>query len=47
MEHYDLMRQNRAFADTLEMMVEENTQEIERMRAAMREMASKIRSLMS
>jgi len=44
---YDLMRQNRAFADTLEMMVEENTQEIERMRAAMREMASKIRSLMS
>ncbi len=47
LEHYDLMRQNRAFADTLEMMVEENTQEIERMRVAMREMASKIRSLIS
>jgi DNA-binding NtrC family response regulator len=46
LEHYDLMRQNRAFADTLELMVDENTQEIERLRAAMREMAAKIRSLM-
>ncbi len=45
LEHYDLIRQNRAFADTLELMVEENTQEIEHLRVALQEMASRIRSL--
>ncbi|MDA0748412.1 MAG: response regulator [bacterium] len=45
LEHYDLIRQNRAFADTLELMVEENTQEIDRLRTALQEMASRIRGL--
>lgn len=47
LEHYDLIRQNRAFADTLELMVEENTEEIERLRLALKEMAARIRSLVS
>ncbi len=45
LEHHDLMVQQRAFAETLELMVEENTEEIERLRLALREMASRIRSL--
>jgi DNA-binding NtrC family response regulator len=45
MEHYDLIRENRAFADMLEMMVEESTEEMERMRNALQDMAKKIRGL--
>ena len=47
LEHYDLIRENRAFADMLEMMVEESTVEMERMRNTLQEMASKIRALIS
>ena len=43
LEHYDLIRENRAFADMLEMMVEESSAEMERMRSTLTEMASKIR----
>lgn len=46
LEHYDLIQQQRAFSDTLELMVEENTEEIERLRMALKEMASRIRSLL-
>jgi len=46
LEHYDLIIQQRAFAETLELMVDENTEEIERLRLALREMASRIRSLL-
>ena len=45
LEHYELIRQNRAFAETLELMVEENTEEIDRLRSALIEMANRIRSL--
>ena len=45
MEHYDLIRENRAFADMLEMMVEESTEEMERMRNALQDMVKKIRGL--
>lgn len=45
LEHYDLIRENRAFADMLEMMVEESTEEMERLRNALSEMASRIRGL--
>lgn len=45
LEHHDLIVQQRAFAETLELMVEENTEEIERLRLALREMASRIRGL--
>ena len=37
--------QNRAFADTLELMVEENTEEIGRLRGALQDMATNIRNL--
>ena len=43
--HYELIRQNRAFAETLELMVAENTEEIDRLRNALTEMANRIRSL--
>ena len=46
LEHYDLIVQQRAFAETLELMVDENTEEIERLRLAMREMAARIRGLL-
>ncbi|MBT3604815.1 MAG: response regulator [Candidatus Latescibacteria bacterium] len=46
LEHYDLIVQQRAFAETLELMVDENTEEIERLRLALREMVSRIRSLL-
>jgi DNA-binding NtrC family response regulator len=46
LEHYDLIVQQRAFAETLELMVDENTEEIDRLRLALREMASRIRSLL-
>ena len=46
LEHHDLIVQQRAFAETLELMLEENTEEIERLRLALREMASRIRSLL-
>ena len=46
LEHYDLIKQNRAFADTLELMVEENTEEIERLRQGLHEMALRIRNLL-
>jgi DNA-binding NtrC family response regulator len=45
LEHYNLIMQNRAFADTLELMVEENTEEIGRLKSALKEMASNIRKL--
>jgi DNA-binding NtrC family response regulator len=45
LEHYDLIRENRAFADMLEMMVEESTEEMERMRNALQDMAKRIRGL--
>jgi DNA-binding NtrC family response regulator len=44
-EHYNLIIQNRAFADTLELMVEENTEEIGRLRGALKDMATNIRNL--
>ena len=37
--------QNRAVADTLELMVEENTEEIGRLRGALQDMATIIRNL--
>ena len=46
LEHYDLIKQNRAFADTLELIVEENTEEIERLRQGLHEMALRIRNLL-
>jgi DNA-binding NtrC family response regulator len=46
LEHYDLIIQQRAFAETLELMVDENTEEIERLRLALREMAARIRGLL-
>jgi DNA-binding NtrC family response regulator len=46
LEHYDLIIQNRAFADTLEFMVDENTEEIDRLRLGLREMAARIRTLL-
>ena len=46
LEHYDLILQQRAFADTLELMVEENTEEIERLRMALQEMSAKIHGLL-
>ena len=45
LEHYDLIRKNRAFADVLAMMVEESTEEMERMRTALQDMEKKIRGL--
>ena len=45
-EHYDLIIQQRAFAETLELMVDENTEEIDRLRLALREMAARIRGLL-
>lgn len=45
LEHYDLIRENRAFADMLEMMVEESTEEMERLRNGLQDMVKKIRSL--
>ena len=45
LEHYDLIRKNRAFADMLAMMVEESTEEMERMRTALQDMEKKIRDL--
>ena len=45
LEHYDLIRENRAFADMLEMMVEESTEEMERLRNALGDMAKKIRGI--
>ena len=45
LEHYDLIRENRAFADMLEMLVEESTEEMERMRTALQDMAKEIRGL--
>jgi response regulator RpfG family c-di-GMP phosphodiesterase len=46
LEHYDLIVQQRAFAETLELMVEDNGEEIDRLRLALREMASRIKSLL-
>ncbi len=46
LEHHDLIKENRAFADTLELMVDENTQEIERLRSELRKIAARIRSLL-
>jgi len=46
LEHHDLIIQQRAFAETLELMVDENTEEIERLRLALREMAARIRGLL-
>ncbi len=45
LEHYDLIRENRAFADMLEMMVEESSEEMGRLREALIEMAARIRGL--
>ena len=45
LEHYNLIRENRAFADMLEMMVEESTEEMKRLRNALGDMAKKIRGL--
>ena len=45
LEHYDLIRENKAFAEMLEMMVEESTEEMERMRNALTDMAKRIRGL--
>ena len=45
LEHYDLIRENRAFADMLEMMVEESTEEMERLRNGLQDMVKKLRSL--
>ncbi len=47
LEHYNLIMQNQAFADTQELMVDENTEEIGRLREALREMATKICALTS
>ena len=44
--HHDLIVQQPAFAETLELMGEENIEEIERLRLAMREMAARIRGLL-
>lgn len=46
LEHRDLILQQRAFAATLELMVDENVQEIERLRLALREMAARIRTVL-
>ena len=46
LEHYDLIIQQRAFAEILELMVDENTEELERLRLALREMATRIRGLL-
>lgn len=45
LEHYDLIRENRAFADMLEMMVEESSDEMGRLRDALKDMAARIRRL--
>jgi len=45
LEHHDLIDQQQVFAETLEMMVEENTEELGRLREALKEMAEKIRAL--
>lgn len=45
LEHYDLIRENRAFAEMLEMMVEESSEEMGHLRDALKDMASRIRSL--
>ena len=45
LEHYDLIRENQAFADMLEMMVEESSKEMGRLRDALKDMASRIRGL--
>lgn len=45
LEHYDLIRENQAFADMLEMMVEESSEEMGRLRDALKDMASRIRGL--
>lgn len=45
LEHYDLLLNSRAFAATLEMMVDEDIQEIERLRTALREIANRVRHL--
>ncbi|MSS71607.1 MAG: response regulator [Candidatus Latescibacteria bacterium] len=47
LEHRDLIVESRAFADTLELMVDENVQEIERLRTALRTVAEKVRSHLS
>jgi len=47
LEHHDLIVQQRIVADTLELMLEENILEIERLRQALKEMADKIRPLVS
>jgi DNA-binding NtrC family response regulator len=47
LEHRDLIVESRAFADTLELMVDENVQEIERLRTALRTVAEKMRSHLS
>lgn len=47
LEHHDLILQQRIVADTLELMLEENTMEVERLRQALKEMAHKIRGLVS
>jgi len=46
LEHYDLIIQQRTFAETLELMVEENSEEIERLRLALHEIAARIRGLL-
>ena len=46
MEHYDLIKENRAFAETLELMVDENTEEIEHLRSELRKIAARIRSIL-
>ena len=46
LEHHDLIVHQRAFAETLKLMVEENTEEIERLHLAMREMAARIREIL-
>jgi hypothetical protein len=42
LEHHDLIRENRAFAETLKMMVEETTEEMEPMRTAFADIAKRI-----
>lgn len=46
LEHHDLILQQRAFAATLELMIDENVEEIERLRLALREMAARIRTVL-
>ena len=46
LEHYGAVKQNQAFSETMELVVEENTQEIERLRTALHEIADKIKALL-